>query len=159
MESVLKVLKELGIPYQAFEHPAVFTVAESEKYDLDIPGGKTKNLFLRNKQADQYYLVIMEGKKRADLKKLAELLGEKRLSFGSSEKLDEILGLTPGSVSPFGLINDLEKRVIVVVDEDLLEHELVGFHPNINTQTLVISKMDFKKYLEWCGHKVWIERL
>lgn len=93
------------------------------------------------------YLVVVQAEKRVDLKGLAKKLEESKLSFGSPERMMHYLGLTPGSVSPFGLINDEEHLVHAIIDTDLLAQERVGFHPNVNTATLVLSSEDFKKYL------------
>ncbi len=154
MKDIYKVLEELQIVYEKYDHPAVFTVAEAEKYDIRIEAAHTKNLFLTNKKEDKYYLVVVPSKKRADMKKLAKDLGASRLSFGKPEKLLEYLNLTPGSVSPFGLINDTNHKVTVVVDTDLLSAPVVGFHPNINTATLVVKSEDFLKFLKFTGNEL-----
>lgn len=154
MSDIYKILKQLKIDYEKYDHPAVFTVEEAEKYDRGIDGGKTKNLFLRNKKGDKHYLLIVESNKMTDLKKLAFLVKEKKLSFASPERLKETLGLIPGSVSPFGLINNTDKSVEVIVDNGLLKYEKLGFHPNINTATIVIKTDDFKRFLNWVGNNV-----
>ena len=159
MDPVLQILKSLGIEYVIHEHPAVYTVAEAEQYYGDVKGGKSKNLFLRNKNKSNYYLVILEGSKRLDLDALKATLNESKLSFASPEELKEFLGLTPGSVSPFGLINDKEKRVKVVIDEGLWGHERLHYHPNINTATLELSRDDFKKFLDSCGNTVTFSKI
>lgn len=149
---VIEVLKELGIDYTRHEHPPVFTVEQAEKYWTDIQGAHCKNLFLRNKKGNRHYLVILLSDKQADLRKLNEKLGEDRLSFGSPERLQKCLGLEPGSVSPLGLINDLNKEVVVIVDQDLKQADRVNFHPNINTATVGIRVADFERFLAWTGH-------
>jgi Ala-tRNA(Pro) deacylase len=154
MKNIYDFLAVHGIKYEKHEHPAVFTVKESEKYDLKFDCGKTKNLFLRNKKGDRHYLIVLESSKRADINKLSTLLSESRFSFASPERMNKYLGLTPGSVSPFGLINDILKEVTAVIDKDLLKHEKLGFHPNINTATLAITKDDFKKFLDSTGNKI-----
>lgn len=154
MNNIYQVLENLGIEFNKHEHPAVYTVEEAAGYDADPTAAKTKNLFLRNKKGDRFYLVVVGANKRLDLKKLAESLAEGKFSFATPERLKEYLGLTPGSVSPFGLINDQEKTVRVVVDKELLEKETIGFHPNINTATLVTKTKDFEKFLEWTGNKI-----
>ncbi len=154
MSHIYQILEDLKITFKKHEHTAVFTVAEGQKYDRGIEEGKSKNIFLRNKKGDKHYLVIVESSKRVDLKALASNLDEKRMSFAAPERLMELLGLTPGSVSPFGLINDKNKLVSVVVDEGLLKYKQVAFHPNINTATLIISTVDFKKFLEWTKNRV-----
>ena len=126
---VYKVLDELGISYARHEHPPVFTVEEAEKHWTQITGAHCKNLFLRNKKGNRHYLVILEASKVADLKSLNKLLGEDRLSFASAERLMKFLGLETGAVSAFGLINDTENHVQVVIDEDLKQAAAVNFHP------------------------------
>lgn len=154
MKNIYDVLADLNIAYEKFDHPAVFTVEESDKHYQGIDAGKCKNLFLRNAKGDTHYLVIMESTKRLDLKGLALLINESKLSFASPERLLKYLELTPGSVSPFGLINDTDKSVIVLIDNGLMEYEKVAFHPNVNTSTLVIKTEDFKKFLDWTGNKI-----
>lgn len=151
---VLDVLDRLGIPYLRHEHPAVFTVEDADKYWTELRGTHCKNLFLRNKKGNRHYLVIAPTSKAIDLRRLNSMLNEDRLSFGSPERLARCLGLEPGSVSPFGLVNDTQKEVRVVVDEDLRNSRFLGFHPNTNTATLDISFADFEKFLAWCGNGV-----
>lgn len=154
MDEVFKTLDKLNIKYKIFNHKAIYTVEEADDLSLDIDGNNNKSLFLRNAKGNNHYLVMMNGKKRMDINKLQRLLNETRLSFASPERLIKYLKLTPGSVSPFGLINDLNHEVHVVVDNELLDYRNLAFHPNINTQTLSLSIEDFKKYLENCGNKV-----
>lgn len=154
MGDIYSVLKDLGIKYVKHEHPAVFTVAESKKYDLKFDCGKTKNLFLTNKKGDAFYLLVVEGETRVDLKKITHFLHETKLSFASPELLFKYLELTPGSVSPFGLINDGNKTVTVLIDKNLMENNKIGFHPNSNTATLVLTTADFKRFLDWTGNRV-----
>ena len=151
---VYTVLDELGISYSRHEHPAVYTVEEAEKQWTDILGAHCKNLFLRNKKGNRHYLVILEASKVADLKSLNDILGEDRLSFASENRLMKFLGLETGAVSVFGLINDKENHVKVVIDQDLKKAEAVNFHPNVNTATVGISFPDFEKFLTWCGNTV-----
>jgi len=154
MENVYQVLNSLGIKYKKFEHPVMHTVEDADKLDFKIPGGVNKCLFLRNKKGDKHYLVLISGAKRLDLKNLEKLLSETRLSFASPERLMKYLKITPGSVSPFGLINDLEKNVVFIADNELLTHSKLALHPNINTQTLVLKTEDFRKFLSWTKNKV-----
>lgn len=153
-KNVYEYLENLGIEYKKHEHPAVFTCEDAEKYSVDLPGIDSKNLFVTNKKKDIFYLVSLPAEKRTDLNKLAKELGVGRFSFASDDFLMEFLGLTPGSVSPFGLINDVENKVQAIIDEDLLKDSHVQFHPNINTATLTLKTDDFKKYLEQVGNKV-----
>jgi len=154
MNDIYAVLQSLDIPYEKFEHPAVYTVEEAAQHDRAFGAGTCKNLFLRNKKGDTHYLVVAESTRKIDLKQLGDLLGSSKLSFASPERLMEYLSLTPGSVSPFGLINNLDKKVQVIIDEGLLRHEKLSFHPNVNTATLAIQTDDFKKFLEWTGNPV-----
>lgn len=154
MQDIYQLLNDLNISYEKYEHPAVYTVEEAQQYDRGIDAGKSKNLFLRNKKGDRHYLVVAESTRKVDISKLEELTGEKNLSFASPERLQKYLGVTPGSVSPFGLIHDADKSVQVLVDEGLLQYDKQAFHPNINTATLVISKDDFIKFLESTGNEV-----
>jgi Ala-tRNA(Pro) deacylase len=151
---VYEVLDELGISYRRHEHPPVFTVEEAEEHWTEITGAHCKNLFLRNKKGNRHYLVILEAAKVADLKSLNKLLGEDRLSFASEKRLMKYLGLETGAVSAFGLINDTENHVKVVIDEDLKKSEGVNFHPNVNTATVGISFPDFEKFLSWSGNTI-----
>jgi len=159
VDDIYRVLDQLGISYQKHEHPPVFTVEEANRYRGSLPGGRTKNLFLRNKKGDRHYLVVVEAEKRVDLKQLRALAGERALSFGSPARLERHLGLTPGSVTPFGLIHDQKRQVVVILDRDLLRHEALNFHPNVNTATLTVSTEDFRRFLSHCGNKVQVVAL
>ncbi|OGK60663.1 aminoacyl-tRNA deacylase [Candidatus Roizmanbacteria bacterium RIFCSPLOWO2_12_FULL_37_7b] len=154
MKDIYQILEELGIEYQKYEHPAVYTVEEANEYFAGINTGHSKNLFIRNKKGDKHYLIIIEGLKQVDLIKLTSQLDESRLSLASPERLMKYLELLPGAVSPFGLINDENKEVNIIVDKDLLKFEKLGFHPNINTATLVIDISDLKKFLSWTNNRV-----
>jgi Ala-tRNA(Pro) deacylase len=153
-EKVYAVLDELGISYSRHEHPPVYTVEEAEKHWTQIIGAHCKNLFLRNKKGNRHYLVILEAAKVADLRLLNKLLGEDRLSFASEKRLMKYLGLEAGAVSAFGLINDTENHVKVVIDEDLRKSKGVNFHPNVNTATVGISFSDFERFLTWSGNTI-----
>ena len=155
---VYAALSALGIEYQVFEHPPVFTGEEAALHWSAIPGARIKNLFLRNKKGDRHYLVILGIEKQADLRQLVKLIGDDRLSFGSPERLNKYLGVTPGSVSPLGLIHDAAHTVRVIVDSDLKQADRLIFHPNDNTASLTISGGDFVKFLERQGNSVrWIK--
>jgi Ala-tRNA(Pro) deacylase len=155
---VYATLDALGITYESYAHPPVFTAEEADKHWAPIPATPVKNLFLRNKKGDRHYLVILEISKQADLRQLVKLVGDDRLSFGSPERLMAMLGLTPGSVSPFGLIHDTKHAVRVLVDDDLRRKDRLIFHPNINTASLTISVADFEKFLASRGNTVrWIQ--
>ena len=153
-ETVARRLAELGIAFERHEHPPVATVDAAEQYWVGIDATHCKNLFLRNQKGSRHYLVILEHRKKADLRKVADQIGDGKLSFGSPERLKTHLGLTPGSVSPFGLINDASRAVRIVLDRDLKPAERLSFHPNINTVTYVVAAADFTRFLEVCGNPV-----
>jgi Ala-tRNA(Pro) deacylase len=146
--AVFDELNRIGIPYSLHEHPPVFTAHEAAEHWAAIAATPVKNLFLRNKKGDRHYLVILGLDKEADLRHLVKVVEDDRLSFGSPERLLARLGVTPGSVSPFGLINDASHSVRVIVDEDLRSAERLIFHPNDNTASLVVSGPDFVRFLE-----------
>ncbi len=150
-----EVLAELDIKFKEHKHKAVFTVEEAETHKGDLDGAKIKNLFLRNKKGDKHFLFITDAFKNIDLKKLSEVTGEKKLGFASPDRLFKYLKLTPGSVSPFGIINDENKEVVVLLDKELLNNnDKFNFHPNINTSTIQISKDDLYKFLKWTGNEM-----
>jgi len=148
MTTVETYLIEHHVEFILHEHPAVFTCEEAEKHCSHIPGLPCKNLFLRNEKKRAFYLCILPAAKRADLKQIAAIVGEKSVSFANTKKLEEFLGLTPGAVSPFGLINDAENSVRVLVDRDVWESDIVSFHPNRNTASLELTGEMFRKFLE-----------
>jgi len=152
--AVYAALDALGISYERHEHPAVFTAADASQFWDPIPGVQCKNLFLRNKKGDHHYLVVVEIGKRVDLKDLVRTVADDRLSFGSAERLMAELGLTPGSVSPFGLINDPDGSVRVLIDQDLKGADRLIFHPNINTASVVVSWGDLERFLATRANRV-----
>jgi Ala-tRNA(Pro) deacylase len=151
---VVERLAELGIACERYEHPPVATVEEASQHWTGIDATHCKNLFLRNQKGSRHYLVILPHSKRADLRRVAEQVGDGKLSFASPERLLTHLGLTPGSVSPFGLIHDRRHEVRVVIDRDLKPAARLSFHPNINTLTFVIEGADFVRFLEACGNPI-----
>ncbi|MBM3233134.1 prolyl-tRNA synthetase associated domain-containing protein [Candidatus Pacearchaeota archaeon] len=142
-QNLKSYLDEQGIKYETYEHPAVFTVSESDKVTKHIPGNRSKNLFLKDEKG-RFYLVSLPGEKRLDMKYLKRRLGVKELYFGSSEDLKRELNLTPGSVSIFGMI--YARNTSLLIDREIWEAEFSGFHPNINTSTLVISRESLRKF-------------
>ena len=146
-QEVYAALDALGISYQSYEHPPVFTGEAAAEHWARIPGTQVKNLFLRNKKGDRQYLVILEIAKQADLRHLVKVIGDDRFSFGSPERLMATLGVTPGSVSPFGLLHEGARDVRVIVDQDLRRVERLIFHPNLNTLSVTISRADFERFL------------
>ena len=149
---ILKYLESIDIKYNLYEHEAVFTVDEAKICTGYIPGIHCKNLFLRNKKGNQHYLVVLKEDREINLKELSKRLKTTNLSFASKDRLYKYLKLTPGSVSPFGLINDEENHVKVILGEVILNSETIAFHPNRNTATINIKTNDLKKYLKEQGY-------
>ena len=150
--TVFDRLRQLNIKTTTYEHPPLFTVEDSKKLRGDLPGIHCKNLFLRAKKNEMWLVVCREDLK-IDLKELGQKLGGSRLSFGSSERLLNFLGVMPGSVSPFALINDNNVAVKVVLDKDMMEGSLLNFHPLTNDKTTSIKPSDLLKYITSCGHE------
>ncbi len=149
-EQLLTYLADIGVLANTCDHPAVFTVGEGEAIKLAIPGDHTKNLFLKDDRG-QLWLVSAEAHATIDLKRLHLVIGSGRLSFGKPELMLETLGVSPGSVTAFGLINDPDHRVRFVLDRTLAEAELVNFHPLTNTATTTVSGEGFRQFLAACG--------
>ena len=145
-------LDQLGISYTRHEHPPIASAEAGERYWSRIDAAHCKNLFMRNQKGTRHYLVIIQYQKRADLRAVADQIGDGKLSFGSPERLMKHLGVAPGSVSPFGLIHDPDHGVRVVIDRDLKSAGKISFHPNINTATIVVAFADFRRFLESCGN-------
>jgi Ala-tRNA(Pro) deacylase len=149
---LLAFLQKHGIATATVEHPPLFTVEESQSLRGEIAGGHTKNLFLKDKK-DQIFLVVAEEDAAIDMKTLHKRIDSARLSFGKPELLAELLGVVPGSVTPFGIINDTSTRVTVILDSALLRHEKLNFHPLENTATTTIAREDFLAFLRHTGHE------
>jgi Ala-tRNA(Pro) deacylase len=145
-------LAALGIATETTEHEAVFTVAESEKLERDLPGGHTKNLFLKDAK-DRLFLLVAESRSRVDLKTLPKLIGSARLSFGKPDLLLSVLGVTPGSVTAFAVINDTAGAVTVLFDQALLRHDRINCHPLENTATTNIARDDLLSFIRATGHE------
>ena len=150
---VYNILKSMNIPYEVVEHPPAWTTEEADSYIVEKEGVRTKTLFLTNKKKTAYYLVIMDDAKRLDMEHLAEILNEKRISFGSPERLIKKMGLTPGVVSIFGLLNNDEHDIKVYLDKEMLSERLTSFHPNDNSKTLFMSTEDMYKFLTSIGYE------
>jgi Ala-tRNA(Pro) deacylase len=147
-------LDALGIEYVRYEHPPIATAEAGEEHWAGIEAAHCKNLFMRNQKGTRHYLVIFEFRKRANLRSVSDQIGDGKLSFGSPERLMQHLGVTPGSVSPFGLINDAAHAVRVAIDRDLKAAPKISFHPNINTATIVLALADFQRFLASCSNPV-----
>ncbi len=149
---LMAFLDRLGIETGTVEHLALFTVADSQKMRGEIAGGHTKNLFLKDKKG-ALFLVVAEEEAAIDMKGFHKVIGSARLSFGKPDLLVEVLGVLPGSVTPFAVINDEASRVSVILDEDLTRHERLNFHPLENTATTSIATNDLMVFLRATGHE------
>lgn len=139
-----------GIEYATLEHPAVFRVGEGEEIKAGLPGAHTKNLFLKDGKG-QLWLISAKDTTRIDLKRLPDVIGSARLSFGNEALMLEALGVTPGSVTAFALINDVGRRVRFVLDQALADADIVNFHPLTNTATTAVSRDGFRRFLQAVG--------
>ena len=158
-DELFAYLDGLGIAHKTVTHPAVFRVDESRALRGTIPGAHTKNLFLRDKKGAAFLVVALEDA-QIELKSLHRRIGASgRFSFGAAELLRELLGVEPGSVTPFAVINDRALRVTVILDAALTAHEVLNFHPLVNTATTAIAREGLVKFLEATGHKPRIEAI
>lgn len=147
--ALYKILDELGIHFDYYEHPPVPTIEEARVYWKDIEATHCKNLFFRNHKGNRHYLVIIEHTHELVIRDLEQRLKQGKLSFASDERMKKHLGLSPGSVSPFGLINDKGRHVHIFLDQNLRKSTKISFHPGINTASLVISFDEFEKFLNF----------
>lgn len=156
---VLDTLEGMNISYKLVEHPSALTMEEADAYIEGIEGVRTKTLFICNKKSKAFYLIVMDEAKQLDMKQLAELLSDKGLHFCSAEKLMTKLGLIPGMVSLFGILNNEEKDVNVIFDEEMLEESPISFLANDSTKTIFISSEDMLRFTKECGFEYKIMRL
>jgi len=150
-ERIYALFGRLNIPYEALDHPPLFSQADSEKHRLVIDAVILKNLFLRNKDKSRYYLFSLKLEKRADLPALQKALGETRLSFGDESALEEKLHIRRGSVSILNIVDAAATDVIFLIDREALHYEKIGIHPNDNTATVMLSPHVIPKILEHFG--------
>jgi Ala-tRNA(Pro) deacylase len=150
-EDLFAYLDRLGIAHTTHWHEAMFTVDQSSALKAEMPGAHTKNLFLKDKDG-QIVLIAAEAHGPIRLNQLHKLIGTARLSFGAPELMTEVLGVVPGSVTAFALMNDTAGRVRFLVDAVLAAAEVVNFHPLVNTGTTAISQADFRRFVEATGH-------
>lgn len=147
---IYSLLEELNIDYQKVEHPPLYSYYDKDKYNVKLDGILCKNLFLRNKDKSVYYLIVMPGSKKLDMKKMENILDSTKLSFASEIDLDYYLSTTSGSVSIFNLINLKESnKVKIYFDKDVINSKKISFHPNINTETLVFLSVDLDKIFDY----------
>jgi Ala-tRNA(Pro) deacylase len=149
---IYKILKDLNIHFDYYGHPPVPTIDEARKYWKDIEATHCKNLFFRNHKGNLHYLVIIEHSRDLFIRDLEKRLKQGKLSFASDKRMNKYLGLMPGSVSPFGLINDTSGHVRIFLDENLKRSKKISFHPCVNTASLVITFEDFERFLHWTGN-------
>lgn len=149
-EALLARLETLGLPHRVHHHPAVFTVAESQAIDAQIPGAHTRNMFLKDKKGAMF-LVTLRHDTPIDLKKLSDVLGAGRFSFGSPERLWDNLGVRPGSVTPFAIINDKTHAITLILEQGMMDEEIVNFHPLVNTMTVGLAPRDVLTFLTAIG--------
>ena len=153
MTDIYKFLNDHRIEYERHDHPPVFTVEDVNRLVPPLPAAKTKSLFLREAKGSRYFLIIVRGEKRVDLKALPEILNSSKLRFGSPKRLKKYLGVDPGSVSVFAAVNDMDNAVEIIIDAALWESEAFQFHPLVNTSTLVISRDNIQRFLGKTGHE------
>ncbi|MBM3602020.1 MAG: prolyl-tRNA synthetase associated domain-containing protein [Alphaproteobacteria bacterium] len=151
-DQLLARLEALGLVTHTVKHKPVFTVEESKVERGSLPGGHCKSLFLRDKK-ERMFLVVAFEDRRIDLKKLSDLIGSARLSFGSADRLMRVLGVIPGSVTPFALINDRQRQVDVVLDADMMRIDPLNYHPLSNDMTTAISPAGLLSFIADCGHR------
>ena len=152
-DELLAFLGELGIPTQTIAHAAAHTVEAAQALRGEMPGGHFKNLFVKDKKG-RFFLLALEEEKQVDLKRVHEAVGgQGRVSFGTAEQLEEFWGVKPGSVTPFGAINDKAGKVTLIFDSGLMRHERVNFHPLVNTRTTGLSRQDLLRFLRATGHE------
>ena len=157
-DALLAEFERLGIATETVEHPPVYTVEEAKALRGELPGAHSKNLFLKDKKG-RFWLVVALEDRAVDLKALRHVIGAAPLSFGKPDALLDVLGITPGSVTPFAAINDRDGQVTVVLDAEMLEAEPLNFHPLVNTATTRISADGLVTFLGACGHAPMVVRL
>lgn len=149
--ALLEMLDGLGIATTTIDHPALFTVAQSRELRGEIAGGHSKNLFLKDKKG-ALFLIVADEAATIEMKSLHKVIGSARLSFGKPDLLEAVLGVPPGSVTPFAAINDTDGRVTIIVDQALMAHDVINFHPLENTATTSIGRDDLVTFLKATGH-------
>ena len=153
-QRIYDFLAENNIPYEVLEHEVVSTMEEMDAAGITQKGTVCKNMFMRDYKGKNHFLLTVPEEKHVDLKALAEYIGSSKLSFGSAERLDKYLGLTQGSVSPLGLLNNEDKSVVMIFDRDLIGNKEVGVHPNDNTATIWLDFADLRKIIEEHGNEI-----
>jgi Ala-tRNA(Pro) deacylase len=151
-EKIYQALKDLNINFSYHEHPPAPTIEIAMKYWKDLDATHCKNLFFRNHKGNRHYLVVFECNQNLEVKALELMLKQGKISFASDWRLEKYLGVQAGSLSPLALVNDNENHVHLFLDENLLKADKISFHPGINTASIIISFIDFKRFLSWIGN-------
>lgn len=151
-KELYELFEKLSVKFEYHEHPPLATIDDARIHWKDFNSCRCKNIFFRNHKGDKHYLIILEHLRQLNIHDLERRLRQGKLSFASDQRLKRFLGVEPGSVSPFGLINDTEHHVHLFIDEKLNECSHLAFHPNINTASLLVSKSDFLKFLAYTGN-------
>lgn len=151
-QKLLQLLDMQGIEYRYISHPAMNTVSDSKRHALKLPAQLLKNMLLKNSNGRHFYLYILDGEKRADLRALSRETGDSRLSLATPDELKQLMGVGAGEVTPFALINDCERKIKVLIDASIDEHRLLGFHPLVNTATVCISLSALYQFLNNGAH-------
>jgi Ala-tRNA(Pro) deacylase len=154
MNKYYEALSVHNVSYEKVDHPPVFTCEDARRLVPDLPGVPNKNLFLKDRKGERYFLIVLGEASRLDISSTGTLLSGGRLSMGSPEDLERILGIRPGSVSLMALINDTDRRVSVIIDEEVWNGESIQCHPGVNTSTLIIARNDMDRFLKALGYDV-----
>ncbi len=158
-EKIKEVLTNLEIPFEIHFHPPAPNIAEAMKYWNDMETGHCKNLFFRNHKGNRHYLVLLEHSANLNIRDLEHRLRQGKISFASEHRLQKYLGVKPGAVTPFGLINDKNRHVKLFIDENLIKRSRISFHPLINTASLLLTFNDFMYFLDYCGNEYEFSKL
>lgn len=149
--AVYDKLEALGIDFEVVEHPPALTTEEADRFIEGMAGVRTKSLFLTNKKKTQFYLVIMDDQKPLDMERFRDLVGANRIRLASEASLQDKMGLPAGTVSPFGLLNNLDKDILLYFDEGIMSEPIMTFHPNTNDKTIFIKTEDLLRFLDSIG--------
>ena len=152
-QKVVDQLNELGIPFQIVEHEPVLTTEQADRFIEGIEGVRTKTMFLTNKKKRNFYLVIIDDAKRLDMDVFKEIVEENRIKMASAETLNDKMMLLPGTVSPFGLLNNRDKDIQVYFDQEIVSEERMCFHPNTNEKTIFVNTEDLFTFLKAIGYE------
>ena len=158
-QKVVDKLNELGIPFQIVEHEPVLTTEQADRFIEGIEGVRTKTMFLTNKKKRNFYLVIIDDAKRLDMDVFKEIVEENRIKMASAETLNDKMMLLPGTVSPFGLLNNRDKDIQVYFDQEIVFEERMCFHPNTNEKTIFVNTKDLFTFLKVIGYEPHVIKL